>query len=94
MTSATEPDQVNIEHQVWLRVTHRMRAPYSSSWATTDDESDGKEEEQPHPRRRAKKTSGRLITMDTTTIKQVLWFHELVFKPECQPASYESLSCM
>ena len=46
--SEAEPDQVEVEEQVWLWVTHRIRAPYTSLWATTDDDSDGKEEEQPH----------------------------------------------
>ena len=52
------------------------------------------EEEQPQPRRRTKITSGKLRTMDTTAVKQVLWPHELVFTPDGQPAVYDSMSCM
>ena len=35
--AAVEPAQVDVEDQVRLWVTHRIRAPYTSLWATTDD---------------------------------------------------------
>ena len=82
IASAAEPDQVDVEEQVRHWVAHRIRALYASLWATTDDDSDWKEEEQPHSRRRAKITSGRLRTVDTTSLKQVLSPHELVFTPD------------
>ena len=92
--SAAEPDQVNIDDQVWLWVVHHMSASYSSFRAIINDESDVKEEAQPQLRRRTKLTSGKLRTMDTTAVKEVLWPHELVFTPDGQPAIYESLSSM
>ena len=83
ITSAAEPDQVNIDDKVRLWVTHCMRAPYSPIRAIINDESDGKEEEWHQPRRRRTKiTSGKLRTMDTTAIKEVLWPHKLVFSPD------------
>ena len=84
---------MNVEEQVRLCVAHCIRAPCLSIWATTDHDSGGKEEAQPHPRMRAKITSGRLRTADTPVRKQVLWPHELVFTPNGQLASYDSLSC-
>ena len=36
----------------------------------------------------------KLRTTDTTTVKPVLWSHELVFTPDGQPAVYDSMSCM
>ena len=47
-----------------------MRASYPSFLATTDDESDGEEEEQVQPRRRTKITSGKLETADTTAVSR------------------------
>ena len=83
---------MNVGEQVQLRIAHHIRAHYASLWATTDDDSDRKEEGQPHPRRWAKITSGRLRTVDTTALKQVLWPNELVFTPDGQPASNDSMS--
>ena len=91
---AAEPDKVDVEEQIWLRVAHHIRAPYASLSATTDNDSDGTEEEQPHPRRSAKITSSRLRTVDKTALMQVLLPHKLFFTPDGQPASYHSLSCM
>ena len=85
---------MNIEDQVCLWVAHRMKASYSPFRAIIDDELDRKEVEQPQPRRMTKLTCGKLRTADTTAVKKVLWPHELVFTPDCQPATYESLSCM
>ena len=92
-TITAEPDQTSIKKQVRIWVAQRMRASYPSLLAATDDEPDGKEEEQPQPRR-TQITSGKLRTMDTTAVKHVLWPHELVFTPDGQPAVYDSISCM
>ena len=86
-TSAAEPDMVNIEDQVRLWIAHCMRASYSSFRATIDDESGGKKEGQPQPRRKTKVISSKLRTMDATAVKQVLWPHELVFTSDCHPAA-------
>ena len=49
---------------------------------------------QSEPIRRPKITSGKLRTLDTTAVKQVIWPHQLVFTPDGQPATYQSLFYM
>ena len=71
-----------------------MRSSHPSFLAITDDEMDVEEEKQLPATRRSNITSGKLRSADTTAIKKVLWHHELVFTPEGQPATYESLSAM
>ena len=44
--------------------------------------------------RRSNITSGKLRSADTTASKKVLWPHELVFTPDGEPTTYESLSAM
>ena len=71
-----------------------MRSSHPSFLATTDDELDREEEEQLNTTRRSNITSGKLRSADITSIKKVVWPHELVFTPKCQPTAYESLSAM
>ena len=93
VTSTAEPGQANLKEQVHIRVTKRVISYYPSFLATTGDKSDGEEEKQPQLRRRYI-TSGRLITVDTTAVNQVLWPHELVFTPDGRTTVYNSISCM
>ena len=55
---------------------------------------DGEEEEWLRAHKKGQTTSGKLRSDDTSAIHKVLWPHELIFTPEGQPATYESLSTM
>ena len=80
--SAAEPDQASFEDQIQLWVEHCRRASYPSFLATTDDEEAGEEDKKHQLRRSPKITSGKLMTVDTTAVKQVIWPHELGFTPD------------
>ena len=84
----------SFEDQILLQVKHRRRASYPSFLATTDDEETREEDKHPQPRRRPKITSVKLRTAYTTAVKQGIWPHELVFIPDGQPATFQSLSCL
>ena len=80
--------QVRIQVEQWARSSH---PPFL---AITDDEADGEKEEQLPVTRGVTTTSGKLRSADTTAINKVLWAHELIFTPEGQATTYESLSAM
>ena len=48
----------------------------------------------PPPPRRGHTTSDKLRSADTTAIHKILWPHELIFTPEGQSTTCESLSVM
>ena len=75
-------------------MVHYRRASYTAFLAPIDDEETGEEERQPQPRRGPGITFGKLRTVDTTAVKQVIWPHELVFTPDGQPATYQNRFCM
>ena len=44
-----------------------------------------------HKRRKTIIKSGKLCTADTTVIRRVTWFHELVYRLNGQPTNYDEL---
>ena len=66
-TFSAIPDP-GMEEQVPLQVAQKMRSSHPSFLGITDDEMDGKEEEQLQTTRRSNITSGKLGSTDTTAI--------------------------
>ena len=77
----------DMEDQVRVRITDRLRDAPTSYLPTTDDESDAYE----HKNRGV---SGKLRTSDTTVVRQVTWHHEVVYYPSAQPVVYEQIFSM
>ena len=67
------------------------KAP-KTTFYSSDEESDSEEEMVACKRRRITIKSGKVCTADSTILKQIIWSHELVYRPSDKLAVYDELS--